>query len=522
MWKILEISNFIFCEFNFIFVLVLHVFHVFYVFSDCLCLCETHAKFLFCFLFFFLICVCLVMTFFFSQTYRRTIEIFGESVPQTLLQVWILANGQLNSNDLNDLYLSIITSVLNLFINFVRFYRESKFNGMLVGEYALSVLQLSAVPIVKLIPRLGSISKGHVSHVNFSSFIFDRESFAPLLNALQNKACKLESMKLSIGSLVKLDNESCRLLGRILHDNFIQIQISKTVNSHEVQALFNKMDTNNNGYLKEENFLEAISNLNTSVQMTQLTMKHKRRIFQQMAIRRPNKRDKVYFYDFYNASFALNRGKGKKRAFDITQLDHPIHGIVQETILLIKSIHDNNNNNNNNSLNNNNNNIDETVALESKFDNLWKLYHLSVSGNLLNEYSQPRNNNIFFTFVDAFNEINKYKQRSKIKLPNRNIATQLKLIELFLWELFDTIIKERTFTDDCVNILNQRNNLFSQGELIRKEILENGMKRKLVSDLMSMDYSGLNIFEYCFAFTEHVHKDSKTGVHETLTLENIR
>ena len=55
---------------------------------------------------------------------------------------------------LEDLYMSLSVSVLNLMINFWEFNREAKLHGMMFSEYALTVLQLAEVPITKFVPRL--------------------------------------------------------------------------------------------------------------------------------------------------------------------------------------------------------------------------------------------------------------------------------------------------------------------------------------------------------------------------------
>ena len=352
---------------------------------------------------------------------------------------------------------------------------------MLLSEYALAVLQLSEIPIAKLIPRLGAISKGRVKHVNFSSFVFDRESFAPLLNALQKKECKLKSMKISFRSLNNLDNDSCKMLGRLLADTKVEIKVSRTVNNYDLQTLFNSMDTDGNGYLDEKNFLNGISNsnANSSIAVTGLSTAQKKRIFQEMAVRRPKQRDRVYFYDFYSALFAVNKDSGDRidvnhnhpnsnfGQYDMTQLDYPMHDIIKEAAQL----------------------KDLNVAqIKSKFERLWKLFYLSISSNVLNEYSQPMNENIFFTFVNAWNQLEYQSKDSKIYGQN------------FLNELLDKITQESIFVSNCITILNTRNYLFDHKDLIKNAIEDKGMKREFVSGLMALGYSGLNIFEYCLAF----------------------
>ena len=197
------------------------------------------------------------------------VRICINSIPQTILQSYILLRFRMQGKDidqdtLNDLYLSIATSLLNLIINFIRFRKEAKFHGMKIAEYALSVLQLSEIPIAKLVPRISLIKKGKIDKVNLASFQFDRESFAPLLNALSNRLCSLKLIKLSLGSLRDLDTDACKMLGRMLYDSGVNIMVSLTADSYHIQSLFESMDSDKNGYLDEHEFLSAISDVNST------------------------------------------------------------------------------------------------------------------------------------------------------------------------------------------------------------------------------------------------------------------
>ena len=58
------------------------------------------------------------------KQYRRAVEIFSESVPQTLLQLYMYFR-KVNV-DQRDLYLSLAISAFNLVINFYRFRKEAK------------------------------------------------------------------------------------------------------------------------------------------------------------------------------------------------------------------------------------------------------------------------------------------------------------------------------------------------------------------------------------------------------------
>ena len=161
-----------------------------------------------------------------------------------------------------DLRTSLFVSAINLVINLLRFRKEAKFHGMKIAEYGLSIFQLSEIPIAKLVPRLPAIKKGLINKVNFSNFQFDRESFAPLLNALSSKESRLETIKLSVGSITNLDVDSCKVLGRLLYDNNVNIIISRAVHPLHVQILFESIDTGNTGYVTQEEFITALIDVN--------------------------------------------------------------------------------------------------------------------------------------------------------------------------------------------------------------------------------------------------------------------
>ena len=50
--------------------------------------------------------------------------------------------------------------------------------------YALSVIQMAEIPVMKFVPRLAAIEKGLVEAVNFAGFEFDKASVTPLLDAV--------------------------------------------------------------------------------------------------------------------------------------------------------------------------------------------------------------------------------------------------------------------------------------------------------------------------------------------------
>ena len=70
-----------------------------------------------------------------------------------------------------------------------------------------------------------------ISNVNFSWFKFDSESFAPILNAITNNKCNLQSIKISLGSLTQLDIHTCKMLSNLFKNQNIQIVAWRLTNA---------------------------------------------------------------------------------------------------------------------------------------------------------------------------------------------------------------------------------------------------------------------------------------------------
>eukprot|EP01084_Bolivina_argentea_P125033 221562_1 len=262
------------------------------------------------------------------KSYRRAVNVFAESVPQTALQLYLYMKlsvfektetSDYEGVELNALTLSLSISVINLCYNFYNFKSEAHIHGSSWAEYALSILQLAEVPVIKLVPRTPAIKKGYINEVNYNSFHFDKESLTPLLEALNSEKSDLKKMKISIGSLSKLDTQSCHLLGELLYNSKVKVLISRSSSLLELKNIFNNIDTNSTGYLTEYEFMNALKQLNCSIQNA--TDIQKKKIFQRLAIKRRKKKDRVYFYDFFKTSASVEDYCIGNINFDLTQIE---------------------------------------------------------------------------------------------------------------------------------------------------------------------------------------------------------
>ena len=189
------------------------------------------------------------------KQFRRIVEFFGETIPQLLIQIYMfITNIEI---DQNDLYLSICVSTFHLFYHCYKLKQESKYHGMSFAEYSINVLHLGAIPISKLVPRLPAISKGKVLQVNFGDFIMDKQSIGTIIQGLSSPLSKLNTIRITIGSIKNLDIESCHTLGAFLKRKNINVIISQTVDSHEILKMFKMLDKQNNGYLNRKQFDNA-------------------------------------------------------------------------------------------------------------------------------------------------------------------------------------------------------------------------------------------------------------------------
>ena len=436
------------------------------------------------------------------KNYRKAIEIFAESLPQTLLQVYIFVRITWDNDitaqqqygiSLNDLAMSLGVSLLNLCVNFYQFRSEADLHGMYVMEYALSVLQLAEVPIQKFVPRLPAIEKGLVEEVNFGGFKFDKASVTPLLEALHSTKCKLKTIKLSLASLSKLDLQSCKMLGYLLYNAGVNVTISRTASLLDVKRLFDSIDLDHNGYLEEDEFSAALNKLNCSIKRA--SDEEKKRVFQELAIRRLKKRDRIYFHDFFDKTTSVQCENNLSFDFDLTGIEYPLqfifYRIKQEIQRIINS-----DNKRDYKLNNVNAIKEEQILIR----NMKKLYQFCEGFSLLKQVDANTKQHVFYSVLDAFyiqDGIDKYKKKQIEKYRN------------LLWLLFENLLESPSID---AKLMLTRNNVFKK-ERHRMERRDDDNEQsgkhneysELTESLKSDGYNGYNIFEYCFIH-KHRHR----------------
>ena len=126
--------------------------------------------------------------------------------------------------------------------------------------------------------------------------------------------CNLKTLKLSIGSLQSLDTQSCNMLGSFLHKANIKVIISQQVNHDAILGMFKYLDNDKNGYLDLNEFSVAFDafrhrkmtkynnsdvdnkNSGSNEAMNVKEEELKVAVFQRLAIRRLEKRDRMYVY----------------------------------------------------------------------------------------------------------------------------------------------------------------------------------------------------------------------------------
>ena len=207
-----------------------------------------------------------------------------------------------------------------------------------------------------------------------------------------------------------------------------------------------------------------------------MTDDEKRLLFKQMAIRNLDKRDKIYFFDFYKSVMSLS---SEIYEFDITRMRYPIHNIMDEIKYFVIDLsstirdtatrgnedHDDDNVSDKNNINNDK--IQEEVdlhdehihhlamesieSIQNNLDNLWNLYYFCVGARLLCERNKL-NNNVMFTLIDTLNIIKTAKHRCKNSSQFTNV---LSMFTCFLHKFLDDIIKQPSFANRCHTLLGK-------------------------------------------------------------------
>ena len=319
------------------------------------------------------------------KQFRRIVEFFGESIPQLCIQTFLFVSNI--DVDEFDLYLSIASSTFHLFYHCYTLNIDAQYHGMTFAEYSINVLHLGEIPIAKLVPRLPAIEKGKVTQVNFGDFIMDKQSIGTIIHGLSSPLSKLNTMRITIGSIKNLDTESCRTLGAFLKRKNIKVIISQTVDSQEILKMFKKLDTQSKGYLNRQQFDNARSILTSSnaqtsnigainydinatnlneidledsievkyydadnsaeidEKMQQQAEKRQRRtttmsmIFDRLAIRKnynSNNSDRIYFIDFYESLTKAKQRNFLDSRYDITSIKYPMQFIFEHLVNCVK------------------------------------------------------------------------------------------------------------------------------------------------------------------------------------------
>ena len=246
-----------------------------------------------------------------------------------------------------------------------------------------------------------AITKGKVEDANFGSVSIDKQSIGSIIEGFSSKLCNLKTIRVTIGTLKNLDVDSVHALGTFLQNKGIKVNISHIADSHEILKMFKKLDDKNKGYLVKNEFNQAYNILklqfideNENENSILPTSSKMNEIFNLLAIRRLQERDRVYFLDFYDSLtnvrqkyFEANISDNNvKFNYDITSIDCPIHYIFDYVVTCADRYYKSNNNKNN---------IDQYDKTSNVNEILDAIYHFPKTAN---EWSQVLNNNLLKLF----------------------------------------------------------------------------------------------------------------------------
>eukprot|EP01083_Nonionella_stella_P301415 1033880_1 len=416
------------------------------------------------------------------KKFRATVETFGESIPQVILQLYMFVNIDGIGIKENDLYLSLFVSGINLVYQFYKFRKEAKFHGLYWFEYTLSVLQLSTISIKKFVPRLPALQKGYIHDINLSAFKFDKESVSLLISTLNNThefpECKLEGIKLSIGSIDPLDYNMCRLLGSTLYDHNPQMIkiVTATYENTQIHNIWKQMDKESKGYITKKDFISFLD----EHKYPKDDAAERNAMFSQMAIRRIKNRDRVYFYDFYETlmSYKIKRASFK---LDILQIFYPFHYICDQVMHLIQK-HEITRNKTMDATDEDVTEEDLVTITNDTLSSLRCLYSFCIGAHFLRQneclYQATKDDEPFLiAFIKAMNVLKAAAIDKEIK----------ETFSDFLWTLFKDILKHEDFTAICDEIFRKRSNVLNHLN----------SPSKLNEEFLT-DSKQANVFEYCF------------------------
>ena len=211
--------------------------------------------------------------------------------------------------------------------------------------------------------------------------------------------CQLKKMKLSIGSLKLLDFESCNILATLLRKRNVNVVISPAMDNSRILDMFKMLDKDSKGYLSETEFLTGVGSLQHhgthSNEQNNKSLNELRQEFYQLAIRRVEKRDRVYFSDFWDALTSA-----KSDSFDVIKINSPLHFIfqfIQDNLNHCISLQQSESNFSDTSAETELLQVPTTLNEWDKVlhNNLSKLYYFSVGLNLETQISDNKNSTVF-------------------------------------------------------------------------------------------------------------------------------
>ena len=400
------------------------------------------------------------------KQFRKVIEFFGESFPQLILQLYIFVFSGSDYVNIRSLTLSICISAFSFGYNLWKLWRESRIHGMTIAEYALSLLQLSEIPIIKLVPRLPAVRNGRTSRCNFAYYRIDKESLGPIIDALSDEKCRLKQIKLSLDSLSHLDDESLTMLGGILKRKDLKIIISQIAHPKRILQLFQTLDTGKKRYLEFKEFKKLICFAFRDEQIQE-------KVFQNLAVRRLKKRDRVYFYDFYQS---ISGYRSRLAQYDFSIIEYPIHWIIKYVTKLYNNV--NCDTDDKESINgdllvgfdvdryglNATNSTSNVANWKIVLNKLLNLYYFAIGCGYDTQFDETNgyiHNNIFFTIIDALTSLssndddsarnvqislNNDKQTGPQQTENQKVAEQslgvVDLVQALIWKIFWHLLRK--------------------------------------------------------------------------------